>query len=37
MGDKAQAPLMGATAIRPPERTGAEKYTYILNVVFKAN
>jgi len=23
-------PLMGATAIRPPERTGAEKYTYIL-------
>ena len=23
-------PLMGATAIRPPERVGAEKYTYIL-------
>jgi len=30
MGDKAQAPLMGATAIRPPERKGAEAYTYIL-------
>lgn len=23
-------PLMGATAIRPPDRVGAEKYTYIL-------
>jgi len=30
MGDKAQAPLMGATAIRPPERKGAEAYTYLL-------
>jgi len=30
MADKSPPPLMGATAIRPPERTGAEKYTYIL-------
>lgn len=30
MGDKAPPPLMGATAIRPPERKGAEAYTYIL-------
>ena len=30
MGDNAPPPLMGATAIRPPERKGAEAYTYLL-------
>jgi len=30
MADKQPPPLMGATAIRPPERVGAEKYTYLL-------
>lgn len=29
-GSKKPPPLMGATAIRPPEREGMEKYTYIL-------
>jgi len=29
-GGKPPQTLMGATAIRPPERKGAEKYTYIL-------
>ena len=30
MADQQPPPLMGATAIRPPDRVGAEKYTYIL-------
>jgi len=30
MADKQPPPLMGATAIRPPDRVGAEKYTHIL-------
>jgi hypothetical protein len=30
MADKQPPPLMGATAIRPPDRVGAEKYTYLL-------